>query len=437
MPFLISKKEKNMKRTDQKRVFKLVSYETALKKLFEVAHTIPAKYEIIPVQISMGRVLAEDIMAKVDIPQTDQASVDGYALKSEDTIKASLRESVTLKIVAKLYPWSAPTGVTISKGQAAYVTCGAPIPRGADAVVKVENTLLNDGKIEVRHAVKTGENIIKAGEDIKKESLILEKCKVLRPQDLGILAGIGIRRVKVFKRPKVAIIATGSELFELSKKDPKRIVDNYALTISGLISDLGGIPIRLGIAADDLSEIQKKINEALEKADIIVTIGGCSMGEKDLVPEALNSFGEPGICVHGIKVKPGKVTGFGVIRGKPAVMLPGLIASTIAGFYLILAPLIGTYIGSEGGHILPVVNAKLKQDLRADRQPLYRFLPVKIRMGGGGFAAEPVSGGPGSLQRFVNSNGFILVPPNKTLKKDEVVEVTLFSKEELQHLNEV
>lgn len=420
-----------MRRADQKRVLKLIAYEDALKKLFEISRTMPPKCETIPVQRAMGRVLAENILAEVDVPQNYQASVDGYALKSEDTFEALKNGSVTLEVIGKLYPWSNPVEVEVSSGQAVYVTCGAPIPREADAVVKVENTSLHNGKIEVRRAVKTGENVIRAGEDIKKGSPILRKGAILRAQDLGILAAIGVIKVKVFKRPRVAIIATGSELVELSKKYPKKIMDNYALVISGLVSELGCVPIRLGIAADELLEIRMKIQEALEKADIIVTIGGCSVGEKDLVPDAVNSFGKPGILVHGIKVKPGKVTGFGVIKGKPIVMLPGLFASTIAGFYLVLAPLISLFEGLDKKLILPTIYARFSQDLQMDKQPLHRFLFVKTKRDNANFFVEPIPGGPASLRRFADSNGFILVPPGKELKKGDIVEVTLFSRKEL------
>ncbi len=180
-----------------------------------------------------------------------------------------------------------------------------------------------------------------------------------------------------------------------------------------MISKLGGIPIRLGIAPDDLSELKNKINEAVEKADIIATIGGCSVGEKDLVPDAINSLGEPGVIVHGIKVKPGRVTGFGLVKGKPIIILPGLIASTLAGFFLLAAPLICFYNGLKRECLLPKVKAKMDQDLEADEKLHYRFLPVRLKQVNKNLRAELVAGGPGSLRRFLDYNGFILVSPGK------------------------
>lgn len=425
-----------MKRTNQKRTLKLTSYPEALKKLYETFKKGPLDYEIVPVEGALDRVLAEDIVADVDIPQTDIAMVDGYAVKSEDVAEASVTHPILLRVVAKLYPWSKSSSVKLEHGQAVYVTCGAPIPKGADAVVMVENTILHGEKIEIRRPIRKGENIAHSGEDIKRGTLILKKGSILRPQDIGILAGLGIKKVRVFRKPRVAIIATGSELVELCREDPARIVDNYALIISGLISKMGGEPTRLGIAPDDLEETKKKICEALQNADIVVTIGGCSMGEKDFVPDAVASLGDPGILVHGIKVKPGKVTGFGMVDGKPVVMLPGLFASTMAGFYLILAPLIGLYLGLKTEQMLPTVAARMGHDLAPDGKPRYRFLPVLVKRSEGKFYAEVALGGPNSLSRFLNSNGFILVPPRKGLKKGEEVNVTLFSKEEFGRFHE-
>jgi molybdopterin molybdotransferase len=423
-----------MQRKDKKRTLKLISYEEALKKLREAIGIRQINFETVPVENSVGRILAEDIISEVDIPETDIAIVDGYALSSQDSLAASHGNPVTLRIVGKLYPWSGLNEARISRGQTVYVTCGAPIPKGADAVVMIENTVLRDEEIELRSPVRTGEGVVKAGEDIRKGSLIARKGSVLRPQDVGVLAGVGLRKVKVLKKPVVAIIATGNEIFELSRRYPAKIADNYALIVSSLIWELGGAPIRLGISPDDLSEIRKKIGEAIEKADIIVTIGGCSVGEKDLVPDAVNSLGKPGILFHGVKVKPGRVTGFGVIREKPIVMLPGLISSTLAGFYMILAPLICLYMGVEGYSLLPNINAKINQDLEGDMRPLHRFLPVSVRQFKGTYIAEPIHGGPSSLDRFVKSNGFILLPPKKALEKGENVNVTLFSREDFTHL---
>lgn len=419
-----------MERIEPKRSLKLAPYSEALEKLLKLIQGRSFEYETISIEESIGRVLIEDIIANVDVPERDVAMVDGYAVKFKDVFGASVEKPVLLRVTGKFYPWDSPVGVKLLEGEAAYVTCGAPLPDGADAVIMVENAVFRYGKIEVRRPVKEGENIIHAGEDIRRGDVVLRAGSILRPQDVGVLAGLGVRKVKVAKKPRVAIIATGNELIELSKRDPERIADNYALMVSGLISRIGGEPLRLGIIPDDLNVIKRRISEALESADIVVTIGGCSMGEKDFVPDAVNSLGQPGVIVHGIRVKPGKVTGFGVVRGKPIVMLPGLLASMMAGFYLIFAPLIGLYMGLKVEQLLPTIMARMGHDLASDEKPLYRFLPVRIRGQEDKLYAEVVPGGPNSLSRFVNANGFILTPPKKKLKREEEINVTLYSRDE-------
>ncbi|MEM2321258.1 MAG: molybdopterin molybdotransferase MoeA [Candidatus Bathyarchaeia archaeon] len=419
-----------MERIEPKRSLKLAPYPEALEKLFKVFQSRSFEYESISVEESIGRVLTEDIIANVDAPERDIAMVDGYTVKFKDVSGASAEKPVLLKIIGKFYPWDNPVGVKLLEGEAAYVTCGAPLPEGADAVIMVENAVFRDGKIEVRRPVKEGENVIHAGEDIRRGDIILRAGSILRPQDVGVLAGLGIRKVNVARKPRVAIIATGNELIELSKREPARIADNYALIVSGLISRIGGEPLRLSIAPDDLDEIKRRIKEALESADIIVTVGGCSMGEKDFVPDAVNSLGQPGVIIHGIRVKPGKVTGFGMVRGKPIVMLPGLLASTMAGFYLIFVPLISLYMGLKVEQLLPTITVRMGHDLDLDEKPLYRFLPVRIKGQEGKLYAEAVPGGPNSLSRFVKANGFILIPPKKRLRREEEVSVTLYSKDE-------
>lgn len=424
-----------MKRIGPRRTLKLTSYPETLEILFKTFKGRSLESEIIPVEEAVGRILAEDIVASVDVPERDVAMVDGYAVRSRDLLGASPEKPKFLKVIGKLYPWDSVVGVRLLEGEAVYVACGAPLPEGADAVIMVENTIFHDGEIEARTPIREGENVIHAGEDIKRGSIVLRAGSLLRPQDIGLLAGLGVGKVRVLRKPRVAVIATGNELIELSKRDPNRIADNYALIISGLIARMGGEPIRFGIAPDDIDEIRERINRALEAADIVVTIGGCSMGERDFVPDAINSLGEPGVIVHGIRVRPGRVAGFGMVRGKPIVMLPGLIASTMAGFYLILAPLLSLYMGLGMEQLLPTIMAKMTDDLEPDGRPLHRFLPVHVKRREDGFYAEAVPGGPNSLVRFVRSNGFILVPPGRGLRRGEEVSVTLYSRDELISLS--
>lgn len=419
-----------MMRADRK-VIKLVPYNDALKRLLNIFCNKNPECETVSVIEALGRILAEDIYANVNIPENNISLVDGFALKSEDTLNASLERPVKLRVIGRLYPWSNPSIVNVSSGEACYVTCGAPIPSGANAVVKIENVILRGEEIELKRSIKIWENVCLAGEDIRVKSLVLKKGDFLRPQDIGVLAGLGIKKVKVLRKPKVAIISTGDEILERSKKDPEVIANNYALIISGLISKIGGDPIISDIAPDDVIEIKRKIDGVLDKADIVVTIGGCSLGEKDFVPDAVNLLGKPGVIFHGVMIKPGRVSGFGMIGNKPIVMLPGLFASTIAGFYLIFVPIMCLHMGLNMDYLLLRVNAKISRDVQADEKPFHIFLPVSLRFTDEGLIAEPVMDGPSSLSRFMKANGFILLPPRNGLKRGEKISVTLFSNDEL------
>jgi molybdopterin molybdotransferase len=227
----------------------------------------------------------------------------------------------------------------------------APIPKGAAATVKVEETRLHEDTVEVVREIKAGEGIIPLGDDVKKGDLLLPKGQRLRPQDVGLLASNKMTHAEVFRKPVVAVISGGDELLKQCQNDPSAIANNYALVVAGLASELGAEPKPLGIMPDALDKVTEKIRQALQTSDIVVTIGGSSVGVKDFVPDAINALGEPGVVVQGVSLRPGAISGFGLVDGKPVVMLPGHIGSCIGGFYLFLAPLISLYSGitAEGG----------------------------------------------------------------------------------------
>jgi molybdenum cofactor synthesis domain-containing protein len=419
-----------MKRKDLKRIFKLVSHEIAQLELLKAASIKPLDPEEIPIEESLGRILAVNVVANVNIPAENRAVFDGYAVNSTDTQSASSVTPAVLKIVGETFPGDTPS--SISSHQAMFVACGAPLPKGANAVVKTENVRLLEDKIELYSPVNPDENVGLVGEDIEKGRLLLKSGHYLRPQDIGLLAALGMKFVKVFQKPKVGIISVGDELVKLSKKEPDKIANNYALIVSALVSEFGATPQLFGIVPDNLDEIKRAISEAVEKTDIVATIAGCSVGPKDLVPDAINALGELGIVFHGVKLSPGKVMGAGIVKGKPIVMLPGHIVSTYAGFYLILVHLIAQYSGLGEKFPFSVVKARIAQDVKA--KPLANFLRVRLVGGNGEFEAEPVKGGSSVLASLVKSNGYTIVPKGKGLTKGTVVKVVLYDRYEFTRL---
>ena len=250
--------------------------------------------EKVPLQDALGRVLAQDAVSNVNIPDYDKTFIDGYAINTDDTKGASTAKPAVFKIVGKLFPADYPTTIEVAHGEAVYVACGAPIPKGATATVKVEETRLNGDQIEVIREIQPGEGIIPLGDDMKKGDLLLKKGQILRPQDIGLLASIGLAEVEVVKKPKIAILSGGDELIKQCDKNPKKIANNYALVIAGLASELGAAAEMAGIMPDAMEKVTAKISEALAKSDVVVTIGGSSVGVKDFVPDAVNVLGRRG-----------------------------------------------------------------------------------------------------------------------------------------------
>lgn len=409
-----------------RRTFKLISPEEAVHRLMEAARIKILGIEEIALEESVGRVLAVDIVSQLNIPKRKHAVFDGYAVRSSDVASASIKNPVTLKIIGKTFPGEPPS--KLSSGQTVFTASGAPLPKGADAVVKAENIRLLGDTIEIRFPIGPGENVGFIGEDVKKGSLILKRGRFLRPQDVGLLAGIKMKSVKVFKKPRVAIISVGDELVKLSEKEPDQIVNNYALIISSLVSEFGAIPEQFGIIPDNLEEIKKAISNAVKKTHFCITIAGCSVGPKDLVPDAVAALSKQGLIFHGVKLSPGKVMGAGIVNGKPVIMLPGYIASAYAGFYLLIVPLIARYLGLGKNFPLPVVKAKMTKDL--EPRSINTFLRVRLKEINGELMADPVHGGSGVLHTLVKSHGYTIVPQGKGLKKNEVIKVFLYDRYE-------
>ena len=404
----------------------------AQKQLLDAVHSNIMSSKKVPLQDALGRVLAHEVVSNVNIPDYDKTFIDGYAINTSETEGASTAKPAVFRVVGKLFPADYPTPIEVTHGKTVYVACGAPIPKGSTATVKVEETRLNGEQIEVIREIRIGEGVIPRGDDMEKGDLLLKRGQILRPQDIGLLASIGVVEAEVFKKPKIAILSGGDELIRNCDKYPKKIVNNYALVVAGLASELGAETEMVGIMPDDIEKVTAKISEVLTKSDAVVTIGGSSVGVKDFVPDAVNALGTPGVVVQGVLLRPGAISGFGIVNGKPVVILPGHIGSCIAGFYLFVAPLISRYLGLEGDGLLPKLSAELMDDLETG--PQFRFQLTHLKRSDGKLLAEQVEGGSSALTTIVKSNGFTIVQPHTKLARGSKVEVYLFGKLELSQL---
>jgi putative molybdopterin biosynthesis protein len=380
----------------------------------------------VPLEEALGRVLAEDVEAEIDVPPFDRASMDGYAVRAEDTFGAEEDRPITLRVVGKIGAGDSPN-VAVEDGEAVEISTGAPIPKGANAVVMVEYTWLKDG-LKVYRAVSPGENIMAAGADIMAGELVLRRGSLLTPRETGVLAALGRRSVKVYRKPKVAVISTGNEVVPPGSPLPYgKIYDINSRTISDSVVEDGGEPIFLGIVGDSFDEMRSKILEALRDADVVITSGGTSAGVGDLLYKVVDGLGPPGIIVHGVAVRPGKPTVIAVSRGKPVIGLPGYPASALMIYSILVRPLIRRL-----GGLSPESRGRLLEARVAERFPASggrrEYVPViLVRAENEEYFAYPLPGESGAITTLAEADGFVEIPEGKLfLEAGEPVSVELF-----------
>jgi len=327
------------------RMFRYIRLEEAFRLIDDnIKRVLPI--EEVSLSEAYGRFLAEDVISKIDLPLRDMAHFDGYALRSIDVALASPKNPIRLRIKAKVYPSTSEIEV-VNPGEAVYVTTGSQVPLNADGILPVEASIVRGEYLEVKYAVKPGEHIIKAGSDVKRGELILRKGHRLRAQDLALLALIGYGKVKVRSKPKVGIIPVGDELTdEYGEARPGKIPCGHVLMVKSFVMRDGGIPLYLGIVPDEIDAIAEAIDKAADFCDIILTISGASKGEKDHVGSAIDIIGEAKLIFHGIMTRPGRQTGFAMVKDKSMIMLPGLSHSTIVGYHLIARRVMYKLMGS-------------------------------------------------------------------------------------------
>jgi molybdopterin molybdotransferase len=398
---------------------KLTHTDDALRTWLNVLRVKRCSEVTVPLNEALNRVLAEDIVAKEDLPKFDKSAVDGYALKAEDTTDASQFKPVIFQIteVEKL-----------NSKQARQIWTGNPLPKGANAVVMIENTKKRDGKLEVWVQLATGGNVSKKGEDVKKGENILKAGTRLKPYHLALLSALGNSEVKVVEKPRIAILATGNELAEAgSKLLGSQIFESNRVLLSAMCRELGAEPVDLGIAKDDLAEIAEKLKIGLRNCDAVITSGGTSVGKLDLVPEAINNSGKPGVIVHGMALRPAMPTALAVLDGNPLMILSGNPVAAIIGFEVFARPLICKMLGMKQAEPRPTVNAVMTRKM-ATALGRKTFVRVRVTQKNGEYFAEPVSArGSGAISTMTRGNGFVVVPENREgVTEGERVTVHLF-----------
>jgi len=386
--------------------------------------------EVVEIKETLHRIVAEDILSPINLPDFNRSTVDGYALKAKDTFGAQACLPAILEVVGEVN-MGMPADIKLDDGQAVRIPTGGMLPLGADAVVMVEHTHEVDSyTIEVSKALAPLENVIQIGDDIKKEELLVHSGHKMRPQDVGIMAAIGKKEIKVFKRPKVAIISTGDEIVDIDSEPLLgKIRDVNSYTLGALVEEAGAEPLYLGIARDIFEDLRNKCSMGLKEADMVIISGGSSVGVRDLALDVITSFPDSKVLAHGISVSPGKPTILAQIGKKALWGIPGHVTSAMIVFSLFVERLIKK-IGGHGEHPLEEIwriKARLSRNV-ASAQGREDYIRVRLEKGkDGAIYAYPVLGKSGLISTMVKAHGLIKIDMNtEGLEKGEVVDVILF-----------
>ncbi|RLC93674.1 MAG: molybdopterin molybdenumtransferase MoeA [Chloroflexi bacterium] len=367
------------------------------------------RVEAVATAEAMGRVVAEDIVAPGDLPFFPRSTMDGYAVRAEDTYGASEGLPAYLRVVGEVRMGS-PADIVVGPGEAVLIHTGGMLPGNADAVVMVENTReVDSSTIEVVRPAARGENVLQVGEEVRKGDLLLPAGSIVRAQEIGGLLSQGITEITVLQRVKVGLISTGDELVPPEEvPQPGQVRNTNAYTLAALAFKAGAIPLRLGIMRDDREALVQAARDGLRQADIVVISAGSSASARDMTADVIRSLGEPGVLVHGVALRPGKPTILGVVNGKPIFGLPGNPSSAMVTFELFVTPCIYRLSGCRQP-LRRFVKARLTRNI-ASAAGREDYVPVKLHEQDGEMLAEPVFGKSNLLSNMMRADGMAQVP---------------------------
>ncbi|MFH0845180.1 MAG: gephyrin-like molybdotransferase Glp, partial [Pseudomonadota bacterium] len=355
--------------------------------------------------------------------------MDGYAVKAKDTFGATESLPAMLEVMGEVGMGHIPS-ISVGGGQAVKISTGGMIPHGSDGVVMIEHChLLDDMTIEVSRPIAPLENVIQPNDDFRKGETILKKGWRLRPQDVGILAGFGISKIPVYKRPKVAIISTGDEIVPISEKvEPGKVRDINSYTLSAFCSQTGAVPILMGLCTDNYNKLRGMVEEGLEIGDTVWISGGSSVGSRDITLKVLESLSNMEILVHGISISPGKPTIIARIGCRAVFGLPGHTASAMVVAEVFLTPFIARISGQE--HSTPLSYYQVEAELRRNIESASGredYIRVRLVEEDGKLKADPIFGKSALISTLVNADGLVRVDRNKEgLYQGEIVKVMMF-----------
>ncbi len=412
---------------ESKTFFRVVTPQEALETLLETA---PVDTEILATTRCRERVLAEDLYSRVDLPHFHRAAMDGYAVRAKDTFGASATLPAYLKITG-IVEMGKEAVQPVGQAEAIRISTGGMLPPQSDAVVMVEYTEeTGNGMVEIQRSVSPWQNVIQIGDDIRRGDLVFHRGRRIRAHDLGALTGIGVASLKVFCKPKIALISTGDEIVDVQVEPAMGQVRNINQhSLAGLIEEQGGDLVDYGVVADDRAALEAIMRDALKATDVLLLSGGSSVGARDITLDAIMAMPEAKINFHGISVSPGKPTIFAFAGGKPVLGLPGYPVSALVIFDLFAAPLLRRLGGESqaaAGHSRNTTRALLKTNIDS---PSGRedYVRVTLKESNGCLYATPLPNKSGAIFTLVKADGMVRIGLNQEgFEEGEEVEVILF-----------
>jgi molybdopterin molybdotransferase len=391
----------------------MLSVEEAQREILGRVRVLPS--ERVDVLAALGRVLAEPIRSTRRIPPWPNSSMDGYAVRAAD-----VRPSATLRVVGRVVAGSLPTRA-VGAGEAVRIFTGAPLPSGADAVIPQEDVDARDGVIGLRSAVEPGAYVRPAGEDVREGDLVLEPGRAIGAAEIGLLAALGRTQVTVGRRPRVAVLSTGNELADLgTEPTPAQIPNSNTYSLMAQVMETGGLPLNLGVVPDRLDAIAERIARGAE-ADVLVSSAGVSVGELDLVREALVNAGAE-LHLWKVDMRPGKPITFGSLGGKPVFGLPGNPVSAMVTFELFVRPMLLAMQGRRGTGRLTVRATALAPIVNRGSRRGYLRVVLEGRDGRWG-ARLTGEQGSGILRSMVAADGLAVLRGDTAVEVGDDVEI--------------
>ena len=412
---------------------KLLPPEEALELLLKNLPDYAVEGEEVQTVHALGRVLNRSIKAPHSLPEFPRSSVDGYAVQARDTHGSSESMPGYLSLIGEV-PMGDTPSFEIGAGQCSLIHTGGMLPNGADAVVMVEYTQHTQSEIEIFKSVADGENVIRIGEDVVQDQLVIPQGTQLRPAEIGGLMALGLTTINVAKKPQVGLISTGDEVVDPDRTPrPGQVRDVNSYTLGALVEKSGGVAIRYGIFSDQFEALKEAAAKALSECDMVIITAGSSASTRDMTADVIRTLGEPGVLVHGINTRPGKPTILGVCKGKAVIGLPGNPVSALVNGYLFVVPVIERLLGA-----LPrpksTVLAKLTVNL-ASQAGREDWWPVKLRRLAQNreaanvkveWQAEPIFGKSNLIFTLAAADGLLRIHPDATgLSAGAFVEVVL------------